>query len=59
MSKTDKDTIQKRIEQVVAHTTSGGHLGGTNLGQRSDAKSGSTVDTKGDKARRNDGKRKG
>jgi hypothetical protein len=57
MSKTNKDAIQTRIEKVAEHTTSGGHLGGTDFGQSADAKTTSTVTTGGDKARANDGSR--
>ena len=56
MSKTDKKQIQERIEKVVEHTTSGGHLGGTDFGQSADAKTTTSV-KKGDKARPNDGRR--
>ncbi|MFC5385184.1 hypothetical protein ACFPLB_04290 [Aquamicrobium segne] len=55
MSKSDKEKIQKRIEKVVEHTSGGGHLGGTNYGQSADAKTTSSVDKQGDKARPNDG----
>lgn len=40
------------------NTSGGGHLGGTHLGQSADAKTASTVDNKGDKARPNDGAKK-
>ena len=38
------------------NTSGGGHLGGTQIGQGPDAKTASTVDKKGDKARPNDGR---
>ena len=50
MSKKDKDD-QAAIDQ----TSGGGHLGGTKFGQQPDAKTSSAVNTKGDKARPNDG----
>ena len=46
---TDKDTKGK-------NTSGGGHLGGTHFAQSADAKTASTVEKKGDKARPNDGK---
>lgn len=46
---TDKDP-------KAENSSDGGHLGGTNLGQSPDAKTGSTTEKKGDKARPNDGK---
>lgn len=57
MTKTNKEEIQKRIEKVAEHTTSGAHLGGTHFGQSADAKTTSTNPKSGDKARANDGKR--
>lgn len=38
------------------NTSGGGHVGGTKMGQVADAKTTSTVDKKGDKARPNDGR---
>lgn len=55
MSKTDKEEIRKRIEKVAENTSGGGHLGGTSLGQSADAKTTSSVERKGGKARPNDG----
>jgi hypothetical protein len=45
------------IEKQVENTDGGGHLGGTYFGQKPDAKTTSTVDKKGDKARPNDGRK--
>ena len=43
----------------IKNTDGGGHLGGTKHGQQPDAKTASTVDKKGDKARPNDGNAEG
>jgi len=55
MTKTDKHEIEKNIKKVVEHTDAGGHIGGTDFGQSADAKTTSTNDKKGDKARVNNG----
>jgi hypothetical protein len=52
---TKKDTQDARIEK----TDGGGHVGGTKYGQQPDAKTASTRDDKGRKARPNDGKPEG
>lgn len=39
---------------AIDKTSAGGHLGGTNYGQKPDAKTTSSVDRKGSKARPND-----
>jgi hypothetical protein len=43
------------VMKEVEHTSAGGHVGGTHFGQQPDAKTSSTVEKKGDKARPNDG----
>jgi hypothetical protein len=55
MSKTDAQETQKKAEQQVERTSAGGHLGGTNIGQQPDAKTASTREDGGRKARPNDG----
>jgi len=49
--KTDNDTAK-----AAENTSAGGHVGGTHFGQEPDAKTSSTRDNKGDKARPNDGR---
>ena len=50
MSNKERDSAE-----IADKTSGGGHLGGTKFGQQPDAKTSSTVDKKGDKARPNDG----
>jgi hypothetical protein len=57
MTKTNKEEIQKRIENAAEHSTSGGHLGGTDFGQSADAKTTSPSQKSGDKARQNNGRK--
>ena len=48
---------KKQSTDPAGHNTSaGGHVGGTHFGQEPDAKTTSSVDKKGDKARPNDGR---
>jgi hypothetical protein len=54
MSKSDAQETQKRAEDQVAQTNAGGHLGGTKFGQQPDAKTATTREEGGDKARPND-----
>lgn len=46
----------KKSSNAGKNTSAGGHVGGTYLGQKPDAKTASTRDDKGNKARPNDGK---
>ncbi len=55
MSKSDPQETQKKAEQQVERTSAGGHLGGTSLGQQPDAKTATTREDGGGKARPNDG----
>ena len=55
MSKSDAQDIQQRAEKQVEKTTAGGHLGGTKFGQEADAKTTTTREAGGGKARPNDG----
>lgn len=54
MSKSDVQDAQKKAEQQVQQTNAGGHLGGTKFGQQPDAKTATTRDEGGRKARPND-----
>jgi hypothetical protein len=54
MSKSDAQETQKRAEDQVAQTNAGGHLGGTEFGQQPDAKTATTREEGGRKARPND-----
>jgi hypothetical protein len=56
MSKSDVQETQKKAEQQVNQTNAGGHLGGTKFGQQPDAKTATTRDDGGRKARPNDGR---
>ncbi|MCO6387065.1 hypothetical protein [Aliihoeflea sp. 40Bstr573] len=49
-------TKHHNADDQTRKMSTGGHLGGTHLGQGKDAKTTSTVDAKGDKARPNDGR---
>ena len=48
-------TKKQSKDPAGENTSGGGHLGGTRLGQGADAKTTSSPDKKGDKARPNDG----
>ena len=54
MSKSDVQDAQNRAEQQVNQTNAGGHLGGTKFFQQPDAKTATTKESGGDKARPND-----
>lgn len=55
MKKTDVQQQIKRAERQAAHTSGGGHLGGTNFGQAYDAKT-SSAKGKMDKSRKSGGR---
>jgi hypothetical protein len=54
--KNTNDKNAKHKDPKGENTSGGGHLGGTNFGQAADAKTTSTRDAGGDKARPNDGR---
>jgi hypothetical protein len=54
MSKSDVQNAQDRAQQQVEQTNAGGHLGGTKFGQQPDAKTATTKEDGGSKARPND-----
>jgi len=56
MTKTNARQVEEKLLKQAGNVSSGGHLGGTYFGQEPDAKTASTVDKKGDKARPNDGR---
>ncbi|WP_164901775.1 hypothetical protein [Neorhizobium lilium] len=56
MSKSDVQETQKKAEQQVERTNAGGHLGGMKFGQQPDAKTATTREEGGRKARPNDGR---
>ncbi len=55
MSKSNVEEAQRKAEQQVQQTSAGGHLGGTKFGQQPDAKTATTRQDGGRKARPNDG----
>ncbi|MDF1600887.1 hypothetical protein PZ895_14055 [Mesorhizobium sp. YIM 152430] len=48
--------MTNKADSKIRNMSTGGHLGGTNLGQGKDAKTTSTVEKGGDKARPNEGR---
>ncbi|WP_407866060.1 hypothetical protein [Phyllobacterium phragmitis] len=56
MTKTNAQQTLEKLQKQAENASGGGHLGGTYFGQEPDAKTASTVDKKGDKARPNNGR---